>query len=120
MIGYYIYYALGIVLIPGIVLGIWAQIKVSSTFNKYNNIATKSEKEANRFARHMLDSSGYTDVGIVQINGELTDNFNPKTNTVSLSKTFFLGIAITSNCISSKFYCIYWSCCTRNWACFST
>lgn len=89
MIGYYIYYLLGIVMIPGIILGLWAQIKVSTTFNEYNKIPTKSGKDAKRFARNMLDSSGYTDVEIKYINGELTDNFNPKTNTVSLSESTY-------------------------------
>ena len=89
MLGYYLYYILGIVLLPGIILGLWAQIKVVTTFNEYNKIETKSGKEANRFARHMLDSSGYTDVNIKYIDGELTDNFNPKTNTVSLSSSTY-------------------------------
>ena len=89
MLGYYLYYILGIVLLPGIILGLWAQIKVVTTFNEYNKIETKSGKQANRFARYMLDSSGYTDVNINHIDGELTDNFNPKTNTVSLSASTY-------------------------------
>lgn len=76
-------------MIPGIILGLWAQIKVFSTFNEYNKIPTQSGKDAKRFARHMLDSSGYSDVEIKSIQGELTDNFNPKTNTVSLSDSTY-------------------------------
>ena len=96
MLGYYLYYILGIVMIPGIILGLWAQIKVGTTFNEYNKIETKSGKPASKFARYMLDSSGYTDVNITAINGELTDNFNPKTNTVSLSSSTYNQSTISS------------------------
>jgi len=93
---YIIYYILGIVMIPGIILGIWAQTKVYTTFNKYNNIQTKSGKDSQLFARNMLDSSGYTDIEITSIRGELTDNFNPKTNTVSLSQSVYNNNSIAS------------------------
>ena len=89
MFSYYLYYILGIVMIPGIILGIWAQIKVVSTFNEYNKITTKSEKDAKYVARFMLDCAGYVDTNIVPIKGELTDNYNPKTNTVSLSESVY-------------------------------
>ncbi len=86
---YYLYYILGIILIPGIILGIVAQTKVYTTFNEYNKIPTQSGRTAKDVARHMLDGAGYGDTEIKQINGELTDNFNPSTNTVSLSKSTY-------------------------------
>lgn len=84
---YYLYYILGIVLIPGIMLGIWAQTKVVTTFNKYNKVDTKHEKSAREVARHMLDGAGMIDTKIQKIKGDLTDNFNPQTNTISLSES---------------------------------
>ena len=88
MFGFYlVYYILGIVLLPGIILGIIAQIKVQTTFNKYNQIETKQGQTASQVARRMLDSGNCSDTNIVQINGELTDNYNPRTNTVSLSQS---------------------------------
>ncbi len=82
---YEIYYILGIILLPGIILGIWAECKVVSTFNHYNKIQTKHGKSAKEVARFMLDSAGCVNTKIEKINGELTDNYNPKTNTISLS-----------------------------------
>ncbi len=84
-----VYYILGIVMIPGLILGIWAQSKVYSTFNQYNKVQTKHGKTANEVARFMLDSGGCVDTQIQQIRGNLTDNFNPKTNTVSLSEAVY-------------------------------
>lgn len=86
---FYLYYILGIVLLPGIILGVWAQTKVVTTFNKYNNIETKHGKPAKDVARFMLDGGGCIDTKIKPIKGELTDNFNPTTNTVSLSEAVY-------------------------------
>lgn len=76
-------------MLPGIIMGIWAQTKVYTTFNEYSKIDTKHGKSAKEVARFMLDGGGCIDTKIQQINGELTDNFNPKTNTVSLSSAVY-------------------------------
>ena len=86
---YYLYYILGIVMLPGIIMGIWAQSKVYSAFNEYNKIETKHGKTAKEVARFMLDGGGCIDTKIQPIHGELTDNFNPQTNTVSLSQAVY-------------------------------
>lgn len=86
---YYIYYILGFVMLPGIILGIWAQTKVYTTFNEYNKIETKHGKSAKEVARYMLDGAGCINTQIQPIRGELTDNYNPKTDTVSLSDAVY-------------------------------
>lgn len=86
---YYLYYILGFVMLPGIIMGIWAQSKVYSAFNEYNKIETKHGKTAKEVARFMLDGGGCIDTKIQPIQGELTDNFNPQTNTVSLSQAVY-------------------------------
>jgi len=86
---YLLYYILGIVMIPGIILGIWAQTKVVSTFNKYNKVSTKHGKTASQVARFILDAGGCINTKIASTRGELTDNFNPKTNTISLSESVY-------------------------------
>ena len=87
MYAYLLYYILGFVMIPGIMLGIFAQIKVSSTFNEYNSVLTTRGRTAKEVARNMLNGGGCYDTQIKEISGELTDNYNPKTNTVSLSQS---------------------------------
>ena len=91
-----VYYILGIVMIPGLILGIWAQSKVYSTFNQYNKVQTKHGKTANEVARFMLDSGGCVDTQIQQRRGNLTDNLNPKTNTVSLSEAVYSQSSIAA------------------------
>lgn len=72
-------------MLPGIAMGIWAQAKVLSTFNEYNKIETKHGMKAKDVARFLLDAGGCINTKIQNVSGELTDNYNPKTNTVSLS-----------------------------------
>jgi len=86
---YLLYYILGIVMIPGLALGVWAQTRVKTTFNTYNTIQTKHGKTAKEVARYMLDGGGCINTKIQQVAGELTDNYNPTTDTISLSQSVY-------------------------------
>ncbi len=86
---YWLYYILGFVMLPGIILGVWAQTKVSTVFNEYSKIQTKHGKPAKDVARYMLDGGGAVDTKIKSISGNLTDNYDPKQNTVSLSESVY-------------------------------
>ncbi len=74
-------------MIPGIILGIYAQSKVSLTFDKYNSTPTASGRTASEFAQMMLTCAGYHETKLGQVRGELTDHYNPKEDVVSLSST---------------------------------
>ena len=87
MYAYLIYYILGFVMIPGIILGIYAQTKVRSTFEKYSSVPTARGRSAKDVARIMLNGGDCRDTQIKEIHGDLTDHYNPKTNTVSLSQS---------------------------------
>ena len=84
---YTLYYILGIVMIPGIILGLIASSKVSKTFNKYNYTASQRGRRACDVARSMLNDGDCTGTRIQKIQGHLTDNYNPKTDVVSLSSS---------------------------------
>ncbi len=86
MYAYLIYYILGFVMIPGIILGIYAQNKVTKTFNKFNLEPTHRGRTAKEVANLMICGAGFT-TSIKEIKGELTDNYNPKTDVVSLSES---------------------------------
>lgn len=87
MYAYLVYYILGFVMLPGIILGIYAQFKVHFTFEKYNSVSTQRGRSAKDVARLMLNGGGYSNTTINEIYGNLTDNYNPKTDTVSLSES---------------------------------
>ena len=51
-------------------------------------------KTAAQVAREILDSNGLYNVQVGVIHGELTDNYNPKTNTVSLSSSVYNSTSV--------------------------
>lgn len=83
---YFTYYILGIVMIPGLILGAIASYRVQKTFNKYKTESSRG-RSACDVARKMLNDAGCTETRIAKINGHLTDNYNPQSDVVSLSQS---------------------------------
>lgn len=79
------YYIWGIILIPGILLGLFAQIKVLRTYHVYKEIPSSSTLSASELARKILREQGVNDISINRVAGELSDHFNYKTKSVGLS-----------------------------------
>lgn len=76
-----------ILVVPAIILALWAQFNVKSTFAKYSKTASWGGMTGYDSARRILDANGLTNVRIERVSGDLTDHFNPKDNTVYLSET---------------------------------
>ena len=73
-----------LILLPAILFALWAQSRVKSTYAKFfKEFASLTGAEA---ARMVLEMNGVNDVTIEPVAGELTDHFDPKTNTIRLSK----------------------------------
>ena len=85
-----------ILILPGLIYGIYAQANVSRTFKAYDLMQNRSEKTGAEVARIMLDNAGLNDVKIERIKGNLTDNYNPKTKTLSLSDSTFESKSIAA------------------------
>lgn len=74
-------------MLPGIVLAMWAQYKVRSTYHSAMQIpAPLSGAGA---ARHVLDSAGLNDVRIEEIGGQLSDHYDPRERVLRLSTDVF-------------------------------
>lgn len=85
-----------IVLIPAMIFALYAQFKVNSTFNKYSKVRNARGVTAADVARRILDANGLQNVKVVHISGNLTDNFNPSTNTVSLSDSTYASTSVAA------------------------
>lgn len=86
----YFYYDWTMILvIPGLLLGLYAQFKVKSTFDRYSRIRTKSGLTAEQAARALLSRGGSANVTISRVNGSLTDHYDPRSNTLRLSDTVY-------------------------------
>lgn len=78
-----------IILLPAIVLAIWAQVKVKKTFTQFSKIANSKGITGAEIARKILDNNGLNKIPINQTRGELTDNYNPVKRTLNLSQVVF-------------------------------
>lgn len=82
------------------VLGMVAQVGVQNTFNKYSQVRASSGKTAAQIAQELLQSNG-SSVRVQQIQGTLTDNYNPKTGCVSLSQSVYNSTSIAAIAVAA-------------------
>lgn len=85
-----------LILIPAVVLAIWAQAKVSTTFRKYSLVRSSTNLTGAQLARMLLDANGLFDVGIERIPGKLTDHYDPKSKVVRLSEATYKSGSVAS------------------------
>ncbi len=76
-------------MIPGLLVVLWAQWKMKSTFKKYENVRTMQGLTGAQAARRILDLNGLQHVQVTRVSGRLTDHFDPRTNVVSLSEAIY-------------------------------
>ncbi len=76
-------------ILPMLIISLLAQSNVTSTYKKYSKVFSRRGFTAERAARAILDANGLHEVKIGKINGNLTDNFNPKDNTIYLSDSTY-------------------------------
>lgn len=76
-------------MLPGLVLVLFAQAKVKSTFAKYDRVPTWQNLTGAQAARLILDQNGLQNVPVEQVAGNLTDHYDPKTNVVRLSQATY-------------------------------
>ena len=88
------YYVIYLLLIAAFIFSIFTSFNVKSTFRKYNRMPSSIGKTAAQIAREILDSNGLYDVQVGIVHGELTDNYNPKTNTVYLSSSVYQSTSV--------------------------
>lgn len=81
------YYLL--LVLPAIILSIWASARVNSTFKRYADQYARSGLTGADAARRILDRNGLRYVRVVQTQGHLTDHYNPKDQTVYLSQSVY-------------------------------
>jgi len=85
-----------IIIGPGILLGIYAQWKVSSAYHRASRIGTHSGITGAQAAATVLDTAGLHSVGIEDIPGQLTDHYDPHAKVLRLSPDVYEGNSIAS------------------------
>ena len=78
-----------IVLIPVLILSVYAQICVSSNFNRYSSVRNRRAITGAQAASEVLRAHGVNDVAIRPCRGNLTDHYDPRDNTIYLSEPVY-------------------------------
>ena len=85
-----------ILVIIGFIFALIAQFGVKNTFAQYDKVHSARNITGAKAARMILDANGLQHVQVVHIRGELSDNFNPKTNVVSLSDSTYASTSVAA------------------------
>lgn len=85
-----------VLLLPGIILALYAQYKVQSTFRHYSQVRTGTGYTGAQVAAELLRRQGITDVKIEPVQGMLADHYDPRTKTLRLSPDVFGGDSIAA------------------------
>lgn len=73
--------------IPGLLLAMWAQWLVKSTFAKYAQVPTSRGVNGISAANWIMQHTGLNNIGVNNIAGQLTDNYDPRTKVINLSQS---------------------------------
>ena len=77
--------------IPGLLLGLYAQMRLSSTYRRYSRVPTNSGITGAQAAREILDSAGLHGTAINEVRGHLTDHYDPTKKALFLSSENYHG-----------------------------
>lgn len=82
--------------LPALLLGLWAQFKVQSSFKKYSQVRSWSGMSGAEAARRILDSNGLHNVAVEQVGGILSDHYDPGKKILRLSPNVYGGNSVAS------------------------
>lgn len=104
MFGPYFYtydYSYLIYILPGLILAMYAQAKISSAYKKYNKVAASTGLSGAEVARKILDRNGLNYVDIKMVDGKLSDHYDPRDKTLNLSRDVYYKNSIASVSIAA-------------------
>jgi len=78
-----------VLVLPAIAFAMIMQYRVNSVYKKYSVVRTMSNMTGAEVAKRVLSAFGIGDIRIERVSGNLTDHFDPKTNTIRLSDAVY-------------------------------
>ena len=85
-----------ILIIPGLLLGLWAQAKVKGAYAEWSRVGTRLGRSACDVVDDMLRRNGNNKVRIFQTQGELTDHYDPSNETLKLSQGVYASSSVAA------------------------
>jgi uncharacterized protein len=85
-----------VLLIPAIILAMYAQFKVQAAYSQMSQLRSKKGMTGAEAGRKLLDAAGLSKIGIEQIAGNMTDNYDPRDKTLHLSEGVYNNDSIAA------------------------
>ncbi len=82
--------------IPGLALGLYAQMKLMSAYGRFSEVPTNSGLSGAEAAREILDSAGLHDMPVEEVEGHLTDHYDPMKKALFLSSENYQGRTVAA------------------------
>lgn len=82
--------------LPALLLGLWAQFKVKGAFDKYSRVRNSIGMSGAEVARRILDMNGLTAVQVEQVNGFLSDHYDPRARVLRLSPQVYQSNSVAA------------------------
>lgn len=85
-----------VIVLPCIILSMWASSTVNSTFKKYANVLSYRHITGAEAAQRVLSANGVRGVRIERVSGNLTDHYDPRTNVIRLSDSVHSSTSVAA------------------------
>ena len=85
-----------VIVLPCLLLSMWASSSVKSTFNKYAKVNSIRRLTGAEAAQRVLSANGVYGVRIERVSGNLTDHYDPKTNVIRLSDSVHSSTSVAA------------------------
>ena len=83
-------------MIPGLILGLYAQLKLTANYAKYSRVGAASGASGAEAAREILDRAGLSSLPVEEVGGHLTDHYDPTKKALFLSSENFHGRSLAA------------------------
>jgi Zn-dependent membrane protease YugP len=90
-----------VLIIPAVILAFWAQMRVKSTYNKYTKISSVQGMSGAKVAQAILNQNGIHDVQVNEVQGTLSDHYDPRTKVVNLSSENYRGNSLAALAVAA-------------------
>lgn len=83
-------------MIPALIITIGSQIKLRSTYAKFSQVGAACGLTGAEIARNILDREGLREVPVNEVEGQLSDHYDPRDRSVNLSTDIFHGTSLAA------------------------
>lgn len=90
-----------LLVVIGVILVLYAQIKINTTYSKYRRIRNIKGITGREVARIILEANGLSQINIYETNGNLTDHYNPTKKLIKLSSDIYDGTSIAAVAVAA-------------------